>query len=239
MIGLFSATIRRMGINPPPIDVRQYYDHFDAPVTAFDCGLKCAPHNPSGKPFCCDICQAVPAVYHQEWAYLRRNTDLWHVWRGDECAENPEDPDGLGAETPGTMLLLACQGPAFCQREYRALSCRQFPFFPYISSGLRFIGLAYEPEFENTCWVISRLDEVSESYLQEFIQAYDSLFDLWVEEFNSYIIRSEDLRAHYAVLKRRIPILHRDGGYYFLSPASERLQRVTPAQLPRFGPYRG
>ena len=46
------------------------------------------------------------------------------------------------------MLLLACQGPAHCQRPFRALSCRQFPFFPYITADDRFIGLAYEWEFE-------------------------------------------------------------------------------------------
>jgi hypothetical protein len=223
----------------PSIDVRANYDRFDSPIAAMDCGVMCAPHNPSGKPICCDICYAVPAVYHQEWVYLQQNTDLWHAWRGDECAENPEDPAGLRAETPGTMLLLACRGPTHCQRAFRALSCRQFPFFPYISSGLRFVGLAYEWEFENTCWVISHLDEASEVYRREFIQAYDELFDLWAEEFNSYIARSEDLRAHYTAMKRRIPILHRNGGYYLLSPVNERLQRVEPAKLPRFGPYRG
>jgi hypothetical protein len=227
-----------MAITLPPIDVHEVYDRFDSPITVLDCGKMCAPHNPNGKPFCCDICQAVPAAYHQEWAYLRQNTDLWHVWRGDECAESPEDPASLLAETPGSMLLLACQGPAYCERAYRALSCRQFPFFPYVSSGLQFLGLAYEWEFESVCWVISNLDEVSETYRQEFIQVYDRLFDLWPEEFNSYIIRSEDLRAHYTAIKRRILILHRNGGYYLLSPVSERLQRVTPSQLPRFGPYR-
>jgi hypothetical protein len=225
--------------SPPSIDVRQVYDQFDSPITAFDCGMKCAPHNPSGKPFCCDICQAIPAVYYQEWVYLRQNTDLWHVWRGDECVEKPEDPAGLRAETSDTMLLLACQGPANCHRAYRALSCRQFPFTPYLSAGLRFLGLVYEWEFESTCWVVSHLDEVSAKYRQEFIQAYDWLFDLWPEELNSYIRHSEDLRAHYIAKKRRILILHRNGGNFLLSPASERLQRVTSAQLPRFGPYKG
>jgi hypothetical protein len=222
----------------PAMDVRGYYDRFDSPITMFDCGEKCAPYNPSEKPFCCDICQAVPAAYHQEWAYLRQNTNLWHVWRGDECAENPEDPAGLHAETPDTMLLLACQGPDYCQRDYRALSCRQFPFFPYVSSGLRFLGLAYEWEFESACWVISHLADVSDTYRQEFIQAYEHLFDLWPEELNSYILHSEDLRAHYAALKRRVPILHRNGGYYLLSPVRERLQRISPTRLPRFGFYR-
>ena len=97
------------------VDIRDDYDSFDAPVVDIDCGRQCAPHNPSGKPFCCDICHAVPAAYRQEWDYLKLKTDLWHIWRGDECHDDPEDPTHLGDETPDNMLLLACLGPAHCQ----------------------------------------------------------------------------------------------------------------------------
>jgi hypothetical protein len=157
----------------PKIHIRQLYDRFGAPLTELDCGLKCAHHNPGGKPFCCDICCAVPAVYDQEWDYLRQSTDLWHAWRGDECASEPVDPAILQAETPRHMLLAACQGPAHCRREFRAVCCRQFPFFPYISSQDRFIGLAYDWAVESTCWVISHLGAVTQTYRHEFIQAYD------------------------------------------------------------------
>ena len=222
-----------------PLDnIRTLYDGFAAPVTDLDCGLKCAPYNPTGKPFCCDICQAVPAVYRQEWDYLRLATDLWHVWRGDECLESPEDPAVLAAETPESMLLLACQGPVHCQRPQRALSCRQFPFFPYISSDFRFLGLAYEWEFEQTCWVISSLAAVTQAYRREFIQTYEQIFIAYPEEFNSYMLHSEDLRAHYCTIKRRFPLLHRNGGCYLLSPGSEHLRCVSPERLPRFGLYK-
>ena len=194
----------------PRINIRKIYDRFNAPVTAIDCGTKCAPHNPSGLPFCCDICQAVPAVYRQEWEYLQPNTDLWHEWRGDECSTDPASPEDLRAQTPEHMLLLACKGPAHCQRDFRAVSCRQFPFFPYITSDDRFIGLAYEWAFESTGWVISNLREVTDTYRREFIQTYDSLFDRWEEEFDSYAILSEQMRERFAALKRRIPILSVD-----------------------------
>jgi len=113
-----------------PLDVRHLYDHFDAPVTDYDCGEKCRVYNPSGKPFCCDICHAVPVAYTQEWEYLQAHTDLWHLWAGSECATDPSDPGQLRDETPDHLLLLACQGPAFCRRAFRASSCRQFPFSP-------------------------------------------------------------------------------------------------------------
>jgi hypothetical protein len=220
------------------LDIRRLYNRLDSPITAFDCGIYCAPHNPSGKPFCCDICQAVPAAYRQEWEYLQSNTDLWHPWRGDECVENPEDPPELLSETPDHMLLLACKGPTNCQRQFRTLSCRDFPFYPYVTSDYRFLGLAYDWEFESTCWVISNLGLVSDVYRREFIQVYDELFALWQDEFDSYAIRSEQAREHYAAQKHRIPILHRNGATYLLSPISERLQRVVPEHLPCFGIYK-
>lgn len=222
----------------PPLDIKQIYQSFDSPVTSFDCGQKCAPHHPKGIPFCCDICQAVPAAYRQEWDYLQTRSDLWHIWQGNECAEEPCDPADLQAETPESMLLLACKGPAACERHFRTISCRQFPFFPYITSDDRFTGLAYHWDFEETCWVISHLAAVSQTYRHEFVRLYDEIFALWEEDFDAYAATSEDLRDYFAAQKRRFPLLHRNGGYYLVSPGSERKQAVTPDRFRRFGPYR-
>lgn len=223
----------------PLLDVRRFYELFNALVTRIDCGKKCAPHNLTGKPFCCDICQAVPAAYKQEWQYLRRSTDLWHEWRGDECPQDPGDPEELRAQMPETMLLLACLGPSHCQRDFRAISCRQFPFFPYITSTYRFIGLAYDWEFEKSCWVLSNLGEVTETYRREFIDAFDTLFSLWPNEMDSYAEQSELARGYFAGHRRRIPVLHRSGQFVLVSPRSERIQRVGAERLKRFGPYAG
>jgi hypothetical protein len=215
----------------PALDVNQIYSHFSAEMTDFDCGKFCASHNPSGMPFCCDICQAVPAVYVQEWEYLQRSTDLWHQWRGDECPEELSDTENLTSETPQHMLLLACQGPAHCQRQYRALSCRQFPFFPYISTDYRFIGLAYEWEFEQTCWVIRNLGVVTAAYRSEFIQTYDFIFNLWQDDLASYAIHSDHLREYYVAQKRRFPLWHRNGSLYHVSPVSERLYCIQSGKI--------
>ena len=227
-----------MTVYRPELDIRALYDHFDAPVTAFDCGARCAPHNPSGKPFCCDICHAVPVAYQQEWEYVKSRTDLWHPWRGDECSGDPVDPEILKEETPDHLLLLACKGPAFCQREYRSSSCRQFPFFPYVTEDYRFIGLAYEWEFESTCWVISHLGSVTDEFRLGFIQTYDDLFCRIPNEFESYAETSEEMREEFARRRRRIPILHRNGQNYLLSPKSERLYQTDVNQLPKFGAYK-
>ena len=220
-------------------DLRSIYDGFNSPIAEFDCGKKCAPHNPSGKPFCCDICHAVPAAYKSEWSYLEPNTDLWHKWRGDECEDTTsKEVARLKADTPKNMVLLACLGPSQCQRDFRALSCRQFPFFPYVTSDYRFIGLAYEWEFESKCWVISNLSSVTQKYREEFVRTYDKLFALFQDEFEQYAYYSERMRAHFIKQKRRFPLLHRNGKYYLVSAGSERLQLANVNHLPRFGFYK-
>jgi hypothetical protein len=221
-----------------PNDILSLYHGFNSPIAELDCGRKCAPHNPSGKPFCCDICHAVPAAYKSEWNTLEHSTDLWHKWRGDECEDTTsKEVVRIKADTPKNMVLLACLGPSQCQRDFRALSCRQFPFFPYVTSDYRFIGLAYEWEFETRCWVISNLSSVTQKYRDEFIHTYDKLFALFQEEFDQYTYHSEKMRDHFRKQKRRFPLLHRNGAGYLVSAGSERLQRVDTARLPRFGVY--
>ncbi len=234
-----SSPILKSTSDLTPNDIRTLYNDFDSPIAEFDCGKKCAPHNPSGKPFCCDICQAVPAAYKSEWSYLEPNTDLWHKWRGDECKETTsQEVARLQADTPKSMVLLACLGPSQCQRDFRALSCRQFPFFPYVTSNYRFLGLAYEWQFESKCWVISNLSAVTQKYREEFIRTYDRLFALFQDEFDHYAYHSEIMRAEFIRRKKRFPLLHRNGRDYLVSAASERLHRVEARVLPRFGYYR-
>jgi hypothetical protein len=225
-------------LHSPLENIHALYSGFDAPVSTLDCGQKCAQYNPSRKPFCCDICQAVPAAYQEEWATLRSSTDLWHTWRGDECDNGEMEYEELLAETPENMLLLACLGPAHCQRQFRVLSCRQFPFFPYVTSDYRHVGLAYDWEFENSCWVISNLGAVTESYRQQFVEVHDRLFAFSQLAFESYQLHSERMRAHFANLRRRIVLLHRNGGFYLVSPGCEQMTRLSCEHLPQFGPYK-
>jgi hypothetical protein len=224
----------------PLQNIRALYDKFDAPICSIDCGQKCAPHNPSGKPFCCDICHAVPAAYQEEWRYLQSNTNLWQTWHTDDCKDTKDgdQQDDLMAETPENMLLLTCLGPDKCQRAYRALSCRQFPFFPYVTSDYRFIGMTYDWEFEQTCWVVSNLGAVTETYRRQFVETHDRLFAFSQEAFESYQIHSEKMRAHFATKGRRITLYHRNDGIYLISPGSERMVRVSQAQLRQYGPYK-
>lgn len=220
----------------PKLDIPSFYKSFNLPIIGEDCGKICAAFNPTGKPFCCDICQAVPVAYRQEWDYLSTHTDLWHEWRGDECSSEPNEDD-IRTDTPEHLMLLACKGPQACQREFRVSSCRQFPFFPYVTSTYRFIGLVYYWDFEPLCWIINNLDHVTDGYRREFIDTYDEIFNVWPDEFESYAAISEEMREFFVNQKRRITLLHRNGGLYAVSPGNERITRITFDKLKKFGHY--
>jgi hypothetical protein len=205
------------------------YARFDAPIAALDCGQKCAPYNERGVPFCCDIRHAVPAAYTEEWRYLSEHSDLWRVWREDEK---------LLKQTPPNQTLIQCLGHHACRRQYRAVTCRAFPFFPYLSRERQFIGLSYYWEYEDRCWVISNLAAVTQAYLAKFIAAYESLFEAVPEEAETFFHHSRRMRRRFGQLRRAIPLLHRNGNAYKITPGNGRMRRVPAESLPRFGPYR-
>lgn len=224
----------------PAIQFEQLYKRFDHPVTGLDCGEQCRRFNPRGAPFCCDICTAVPVAYPEEWAYLKSSTNLWTLYRGNECGgtmASAEELEALRAEVPRGMLLLACLGADRCQRPYRSLTCRQFPFFPYFTADFRFIGLAGEWPYARVCWVLSHLGEVTQAYREEFTRTFDEFFSLWPQEMQGYADHSEELREEAMKMRQRIPLLHRDGTFRLISPRSGRMERVGAEKLPRFGFY--
>lgn len=224
-----------------PSDLRALFDDFNSPIAKLDCGKKCAPHNPNKIPFCCDITHAVPAAYKSEWDYLRATTDLWRLYHADEKTASRDKDAGRAvadSDLPSGMVLLACLGPDRCQRDFRALSCRAFPFFPYISSDYRILGLACEWEFDSVCWVISNLHAVTDTYRAEFLRAFDNLLAAFDDIFENYAIHSERLRAEYCSRRKRFPLLHRNGRAYLVSPRNERMQRADVSSLPKFGFYK-
>jgi hypothetical protein len=159
---------------------------------------------------------------------------LWHAWEVDD----PGDMVALQSLALPGQMLIACQGHARCQREFRALTCRAFPFFPYINSLGRFIGISYYWDYEDRCWVISNLHVVSQQFLEEFIDTFESLFELVPGELDNFAQYSGHMRAEFQSQGRAIPLLHRNGNAYKISPGNERKRRVAIEELPKFGPYK-
>ncbi len=215
------------------IDFAHFYANFDAPITALDCGKKCAPYNEYGIPFCCDTGHAIPSAYQSEWVFLEPNTDLWHPWESDD----PGETERLQAETPAGQILIECLGHQLCQRGFRSITCRAFPFFPYITLQREFIGLSYYWEYEERCWVINHLETVTPAYVQQFIRAYDLLFENIPDELENFRYHAIIMRRIFGRKKRTIPLLHRDGRAFAVTPRNGTLEPIDPAQLPKYGPY--
>ena len=159
-------------------DFKSLYKIFNHPISELDCGKKCAPYNEYGRPFCCDTRHAVPAVYQEEWDYLKENTDLWRLWQ----SENLNEASILRSEVPEGQILVECLGYLYCQRPYRSITCRAFPFFPYITLEGDFIGMSYYLQYEDHCWLISNLEQVSLKYRKEFTIAYQRILDFYPTE---------------------------------------------------------
>jgi hypothetical protein len=215
-------------------DFPHLYAAFNRPITNLDCGDKCAPYNEYGIPFCCDPRHAIPTAYQAEWAYLQANTDLWHMWLPEEEIETYR----LREQTPTGQVLVECLGYKFCQRSFRTITCRSFPFYPYITRENEFIGLSYYWEYEDRCWVISNLDAVTPEYRSAFVSVYDAIFEIDPQERLNYSYHASIMRRIFGRKHRSIPLLHKDGFTYELNPNNGQLHRVSVDHLPKFDPYR-
>lgn len=215
------------------LDFAGIYRAFDAPVAAFDCGTRCAPHNERGIPFCCDPAHAVPSLYTAEWRYVQANTDLWRPWEG----RTQQDTSRILNQLPEGQVAGACLGSALCRRGFRSIACRSFPFFPYITRTRELVGITYYWEYEDRCWVISNLRYVALQFRAELLATYERLFAAMPDEFETYRRYAITMRRVFSRRRRAIPLLHRNGYAYKVSPRSGRMRRVDPESLPAFGPY--
>lgn len=215
-------------------NIRTLYAAFQSPIGELDCGKKCAPYNELGVPFCCDILHAIPTAYDAEWEYLKAHTTLWQLWQH----ENPTVQEAILAALPDGQVAVACLGHLACQREYRTFTCRAFPFFPYITGDGDFIGLTYYLEYTDRCWLTSNLNAVTGKYRQEFVTTYDHIFAMMPAEKENFSQQSISTREQYLKAGKAIPLLHRNGHAYKVTPHNERIQRVPIEKMPRYGVYK-
>ncbi|GAB4578425.1 MAG: hypothetical protein Fur0022_11600 [Anaerolineales bacterium] len=243
-----------------PSNMRALYAGFNTPLADLDCGQKCAPYN-GGIPFCCDIHHAVPTAYPGEWIYLRSRTNLWQVWRPDdeehraeiqadagdlillEClmltgTQHPERSGNELNHASDSILAQSKDAGLYCRRDLRTLVCRAFPFFPYFNRQGDLLGLSVYWEYADRCWIISNLQVVRPEFRDQFIQTYENLFAQMPTEREAFQYHSEETRRVAQERRRTIPLLHRDGHAYKISPATEKMHRLEPDRFPKHGPYK-
>lgn len=201
------------------------YALFTAPVSAFDCGARCAAHN-GGTPVCCSTDDAIPIVDKHEWALLKTRSDLWREFFVPDKATADELSD-----LHPDCTAIECKGARFCERDNRSMSCRTFPFFPYITREGDFLGLSVFWTFEDRCWVQSQLQIVNQRFVDEFVAAYEMLFEVDRDEFAANRDHSANMRRAFARRERPIPLIGRDGRLYKVTP---RAHAVVPARFAEF-----
>ncbi len=212
-------------------DYASLYEQFEAPVMRFDCGRMCAPLN-GGAPVCCTTDNAVPVVDKAEWKLLRSRTDLWHAFVPEDAAGRAI-VDGL----EDSCLAVECKGARHCERENRSLSCRTFPFFPYITREREFIGLSVYWTFEDRCWVISNLNRVDRGFIDEFVAVYEAIFRKDPEEFDVMRDWSASMRRVFSRWDRAIPVLGSDGIWRRVLPHGGGIVKAKRKHLGRHGPF--
>jgi hypothetical protein len=211
---------------------RELYSGFKMPLSAIDCGLKCGPYNDYGVPICCDIHQLIPSAFELEWNYLKENTDLWQPWSSSELlAQEIED------ELQDGQVLLKCKGYQECQRDFRTLTCRAFPFYPYLNSKDNLDGLAYYPEFRYGCWIISNLDVVSQSYKEAFQHTFQRVFQIFPDYRKNFVDYCNYVRETAAEESDQIVLLGFSGDVHLIDPRTEKKYQVKYNELSAFGPF--
>ena len=177
---------------------------FASPIAAFDCGRFCAPLN-KGEPVCCTTENAVPVLDKAEWQVLVGRTDLWRKFKPHDAAGR-----AIVKEASPHCVAAECKGAAFCERDNRSLSCRAFPFAPYINSDGDFVGASYYWGFADRCWVISHLYVATPEYLREFFLAYDRLLLTDRDEWQAHRDNSSAMRRVFSRRDEKFAWIGRD-----------------------------
>ena len=217
--------------NLKPSDFESLYKNFNAPVSRFDCGQKCAPLN-GGSPVCCSTENAVPVVHRVEFDLLKTRTDLWSKFKPYDYATKQ-----IVEELTPECMAIHCKGARFCERDNRTIACRGFPFYPYITRKREFVGIGTYWVFEDRCWMMSNLEIVDAKFVSEFVATYEALFVKDHSEFTTYVDFSASARRLYSRWKREIPLLSRTGELLIVEPSSGEIRPGKKKDFPKAAPF--
>src|SRR6266852_17949 len=204
-----------------PQDFATLYEGFNAPVSRFDCGRKCAPLN-GGEP----------VVHKVEFDLLKTRTDLWSKFKPYDYATKQ-----IVAELTSDCMAIHCKGARHCERDNRTIACRGFPFYPYLTRERQFVGIGTYWVFEDRCWMMSNLEIVDRPFVEQFIATYEALFVKDLSEFKTYVEFSASARRVYSRWKREIPLLGRAGELLVVEPSTGTIRLGRKKDFPKAKPF--
>ncbi len=214
-----------------PDDFTTLYEGFDAPVSRYDCGRKCAPLN-KGSALCCSSQHAVVVVHKVEFELLKGRTDIWSKFKPYDRSTKQ-----IVEELTHDCMALECKGTAFCERHNRTIACRGFPFYPYLTRQKEFVGVGTYWVFEDRCWMMSNLEIVEPTFVEQFIATYEKIFEKDPTEFQTYVEFSASARRVFSRWKREIPLLSREGKLMIVEPSTGAIRPGKPKDFPKVTPF--
>ncbi len=191
-------------------DIEYIYQHFNSTPAAHDCGQVCAPQN-DGIPFCCDSEWLIPVMYEKEFAYLQGMTNLWKRFKPRTKQEQK-----LIEETDESAVFVECLGHTKCERQFRSVSCRLFPFEPYLDLQNNFLGLTYNYKLGKKCPLVDKPDIVSKEFISEQIEMWRYIFEKEPTELDVYHDQSIQTRRYASRMKKPLYIFTPEG--YSIGP---------------------
>ena len=215
-----------------PDDFATLYEGFNAPVSRFDCGRKCAPLN-GGEPVCCSTQNAVPVVHKVEFDLLKTRTDLWSKFKPYDYATRQIvgrahqrlHGDHI-ARARGTASATTAPSPAAAS-----------PSIPYLTRQKEFVGIGTYWVFEDRCWMMSNLEIVDRAFVDQFVATYEALFVKDPSEFKTYVDFSAAARRVYSRWKREIPLVGRTGELLIVAPSTGEIRTGKKKDYPKIAPF--
>ena len=86
--------------------------------------------------------------------------------------------------------------------------------------------------------MISNMQIVERDFLDEFVSAFEYLFSVDPEEFDTYKKHSASMRRVFTRRRQPIPLIGREGGFFKVMPKTAKVLPMTAAGLPKYGPYK-
>jgi len=191
-----------------PGDFTVLYREFQSAPAAFDCGKKCAPFN-DGEPFCCDSGWVVPIAFKDEWKYLEKKTNLWHEFR----PRNSDEFVLIDEVDEDESVFIECKGVKYCERENRSISCRTFPYEPYLDTRGNLLGLVYNRVIEDKCYLVDRHQIVTSKFICQFMRFIENFFKMLPSEKLLYMEQSRIYRNLMSRRKKPLIVLTEDGPF--------------------------
>jgi len=188
-----------------PKELRWVYSNFPGTPTTYDCGEKCR-HDNGGIPCCCDREYAVPIIYTSERDWLLKHSTLWHRFRAKDECEKEIVKDLDDDNVPAT-----CQGVKKCEREWRSICCRIFPYYPYFDDGENIVGLIYNDVLGDKCWLHDRPEDVNKEYVIQSMEVWELIFIKIPTEMVQFVDHSKQVRRTYSRKGKPILIITPDG----------------------------